>query len=145
VTGRLAGPQLLPAPDATHTRPATSRVPQTRAVQLPEPLVVDRLALLLTISLVRSADVRTFVPIEPKPMQILEQGMHECLRRAGLVGVLDAQNEASTHLPCGQEIEERSASVPEVKQTRRAWRETRDYEAGRHVLLRSLIRSVHGG
>ncbi|MNX71985.1 hypothetical protein D3C86_1033190 [compost metagenome] len=71
---------------------------------------VHRLALGLAIGTVRTADVRAFRPGEAGPAQRLEHLLLIFQRRAGGVGILDAQDELAAILLGEEVIEQRDVS-----------------------------------
>ena len=69
----------------------------------------------LEVGTVLAADPRTFVPIEAEPSQTLHDRLDRSLDLAGLVGVLDAQDELAA-VPTGEQPREQGgADVANVR------------------------------
>src|SRR4029450_6160613 len=60
----------------------------------PAPLAVDVHPLTLQIGPESAADLRSFIPVEPKPAHRLDRGMDVLVGHAGFVGVLNAKDKA---------------------------------------------------
>jgi len=87
-------------------------------------LVIQLAALRLVVGPVRSADLRTLVPLQSEPAQVFEQLLVRRLDVAGLVGVLDAQHEFPAQ-PLGQQVvEQRRPRSADVQIAGRRRRET---------------------
>ena len=72
----------------------------------------------LKVRRVRSADVRSFVPIEPEPAQPVEDAGHHFPRRPAGIGVFDAQHERPAMTPGVEPVEERGAGAADVQVSR---------------------------
>src|SRR5271157_2999220 len=72
----------------------------------------------LTIRCMGTADIRAFVPVETKPLQVFDKLSFEALFAALDVGVLDAQDHDAALLPCEQPVEKRGAGVADVQMSR---------------------------
>ena len=93
VIGALAGEQFL----------------GVRAVQV-QPLG-------LSIGSVRPADLRSFVPVQAKPAEILEHARLGLVRRALDVRIFDTKDESATGVSRHQPVEQRRAGVAHVQMT----------------------------
>src|SRR5690606_23666350 len=78
-------------------------------------LLVERPALRLEVGRVGPAYVRTLVPVESEPGELLEVPQHRLRARAGTVEVLDAHQESAAAQPGAGPGEERGAGVAEVQ------------------------------
>ena len=67
----------------------------TGGLQLPQIPLVDLIALTLEIRTEISADLRTFVPVEPEPAQPVVDRGRSFGRVARFVGILDAQDKCA--------------------------------------------------
>ena len=77
----------------------------------------------LPIRTVRAADVRSFVPVETKPPEAVENSGDHVRRRAFDVGVLDAKNERAAVATGVEPVEERRSSAADVQESCRRRRE----------------------
>jgi hypothetical protein len=64
---------------------------------------------------VRALEDDLFVPVEPEPAQPLEDGARGLVGGAGLVGVLDAEQELAAELAGEEPVEERGAGAADVE------------------------------
>jgi hypothetical protein len=69
----------------------------------------------LAVRAVRPLDVRPFVPIEPQPAKVVQDGELRLARRTPDVGVFDAQDERAVFTVREQPVEQRRARVPHVQ------------------------------
>src|SRR5207248_5288206 len=81
-------------------------------------------ALRLPIRLVRPAVVRTFIPIESEPAQIVEHHRFRLARRSRLVGVFDANDERATVPLREKPVEDCRARAADVEIAGRRWSKT---------------------
>ena len=124
ISRRLARGELPFARNAQLRLCTKAGIGQARGIQARQPFFVDGPTLLLAIHRVRAAHVRPLVPIDAQPVQVGEQGAHEILVGARLVGILDTQYESPAGLARGQVVQQRGAGVPEVQEPGRAGGET---------------------
>ena len=75
----------------------------------------DRAALGLAVRTVRPADVRPLVPVEPEPLERVEDVADVLLGGAVAVGVLDAEDERSAVMAREEPVEERGAGAADVE------------------------------
>ena len=78
-------------------------------------LDVERQPLGLAVGAVRPADVGAFIPVQTEPAQRVEDQFFGSLDGAGLVGVLDADDELSAEASGEQPVEEGGADVADVR------------------------------
>ena len=66
------------------------------------------------------------VPVEPEPLQAVEDRVNRCIRRARAIRIFDAQEEFSAVMPCKQPVEQGRTRAADMQETR--WRrgKTRD-------------------
>ena len=83
-------------------------------------LAIELETIALTIGGMRTTDVRTFIPIEAKPLQVFEKLALKALLAALDVRVLDAQDHDATLLPREEPVEQRGAGVTNVQMS--GWR-----------------------
>ena len=69
---------------------------------------------------------RLAVPVEPEPLEAVENGVHRGLRRALAVGVLDAQQERAAEPLRVEPVEQRRARAADVQEAGRGGREAGD-------------------
>src|SRR5260370_17420644 len=69
----------------------------------------------LRVGWIGSANVRTFVPIQPQPLEILQQLSFVARLTAFDVGVFDAKYERTVLLPRKKPVEERRSNIPDVE------------------------------
>src|SRR6185503_5782021 len=90
-------------------------------------LGVDREALGLPVGPVVAADLRSLVPVDPEPVQRVDDRAVALDGVAGQVGVLDAQHEGATVVTGEGPVEQGAADVPDVQVARRAgWKADAD-------------------
>ena len=77
----------------------------------------------LEVGLVRTANPRPFVPIEPEPPQAVEYAFDHLRRRPAGIGVLDAQHEHAAVTPRKQPVEERGPGAADMQIAGRGGRE----------------------
>src|SRR5579864_7301232 len=70
------------------------------------------------------ADIRPFIPIEPKPLQICDQLAFKACLAAVHVGVFDAEHHRSALLPRKQPVEQSGARIADVKMSSRGGSKT---------------------
>src|SRR5205085_3258383 len=63
----------------------------------------------------RTANIRSLVPIEPQPAQILQHHRLGLARRASLISVFDADDESAAVMLCEKPVEDRRARATDVK------------------------------
>ena len=80
-----------------------------------EPRVVDGLALALEIRPAGAVLAGAFVPVEAEPAHAVEDRLAGFLGVAGLVGVLDAQDERAAMFAGEEPVEERGACAADVE------------------------------
>src|SRR5207237_524228 len=88
----------------------------------------------LEVGRVRASHDRSLVPIEPEPLEAVDDRLFALLRAARLVGVLDAEHERALVLPRPQPVEQRGAGAPggrgrEADANHRGRRDSRSYSA----------------
>ena len=66
----------------------------------------------------RALEDGLLVPIEPQPREAVEDDLGVLVTGAGLVGVLDTQQELAAHVPGVEPIEEGGAGAPDVEVAR---------------------------
>ena len=71
-----------------------------------------------------SADVRTFVPIQPEPTQAVINRGRSFFGVARFIGVFDAQNKCAAVMPREKPVEKRRARAADVQITSRRWSKT---------------------
>ena len=89
---RLLIRQLLPAIALQFLLRAEAQIRLALAQQPLRMLAINRQPVALAIRRIRAADIRPFVPIQPQPLQVLEQLRLEARLAALHVGVFDAQD-----------------------------------------------------
>ena len=82
-------------------------------------VLVGRQPLALEIGSIRSADLRSFVPQQPQPTEVVENLAHRVLDVAGLVGVFNAQDERPAVLAGEQPVEQHRPRPADVQVSRR--------------------------
>ena len=120
--GRAAGPRDL---DLDLAPGAEARIEQPRCVEPAErrAVIVEMLGL---------ATDRP-VPIEAEPAQILDDGIRVFRAAAGMVDILDAQQETPAGLARRSPSLQRRADMPEMQIAGRARRKPGDDSVGAHV------------
>jgi hypothetical protein len=81
---------------------------------------------------VAATNVRSFVPLESQPAQVVECTLQHRLVAALSIRILDAQHETAATPARSEEIEQRRARIAQVETTARAGRESGDYSGRRH-------------
>ena len=84
-----------------------------------ETVAVEIEALGLVIGAIRASRLRPLVPVDPQPLQLLEEILLEGLGRPGPVGILDAQDKDAAVMPGVKPVEERRPRVADVEFPRR--------------------------
>ena len=87
-----------------------------RGLQALQVLLVDGRALALPVRAVGAANPRTLIPVHSKPAQARVDDIEELLAVAGLVGVLDPQDEDPTGMPGIEPVEERRAGAADMEE-----------------------------
>src|SRR5271157_5046955 len=77
-------------------------------------LTIEIETVALTIRSMRTTDVRAFVPVKAKPLQVFEELAFEALFAALDIGVLDAQNHDPAFLPREQPVKQRGTGVTDM-------------------------------
>ena len=67
--------------------------------------------------------IRAFIPVEPQPLQAVDDTVNGCLGRSLFVGIFNAQNQFAVMLPGKQPVEQHCPGPADVKITRGAGRE----------------------
>src|SRR4051812_25732628 len=65
-------------------------------------------------------DLRAFVPVQPQPVEAIEDVLLVCDRATGLIGVLEAEDEGAARVPGIQVVEQCRSRRPDVERTSRA-------------------------
>src|SRR6185436_9120726 len=92
--------------------------------QLHRMRAVDVQPLGLPVRAMIATGVRTLIPVESEPAQIVERRALGLLGRARDVGVLDAKDERTARAAGEQPVEERGARVADVQLSGGAWSES---------------------
>src|SRR4029079_19202612 len=95
--------------------------------QAPQHVAIDLAAFRLPVRCMRSADVRTFVVVQPKPVQRVQQGEIALLAVALGVGILQPEHEGSAHMTGVGPVEQRRSDEPDVGCARRRRAEPHAY------------------
>ena len=98
----------------------------------------------LKVRRVRSADVGSFVPIEPEPAQPVEDAGHHFPRGPAGIRVFDAQHERPAMTPGVEPIEERRAGAADVEVSRGGWSKADAEHRGNCTGIRDLGSGVPG-
>ncbi len=84
-------------------------------------------ALALPVRRARAADVRTLVPLQAHPAQVLEDGGFVPLLRAHSIGVVDAHHEVTLRVPGEEIVEQGRTRRADVQRACRARREAHSH------------------
>lgn len=95
---------------------AEARVRRPGILQTLECARVQCRALGLAVGLMRATDLRTLVPVEPQPRQILEDGRLEAALAPVGVRVLDAHDEGPAGTSRDQPVKQRRARTAEMQE-----------------------------
>ena len=69
----------------------------------------------LVVGAVRTAHPRPLIPVDPQPLQLVEEILFEGLGRPGPVGIFDAQHKDAAVMPREKPVEERRPRVADVE------------------------------
>jgi hypothetical protein len=117
ILGRPAGGKVLMAIAIELGRRAEAVIRVVARHQLVRVRRIQVHTLGLTVWSVRPADIRTLVPLEAEPSEILEDAALRFPCRSLGVGILDAQDECSVLAVREQPVEQRRAGVAHVQLT----------------------------
>ena len=83
--------------------------------QLVDVLLVDVLSFGLLVRAVVPADVRTFIPVDPQPVQVFDLRFSPAFNVSGGVSVFDSQNQSPLVVTCKQIVKQSSTRVTNVQ------------------------------
>src|SRR5207247_10511666 len=95
---------------------AEARIGESPLLELGKILAVDLTAMRLLVGTVRATGLRTFIPLQPEPAQILHQCERVFFMAAHGVGVFEPQQKYTTVSAREQEVEQCREHVPELQQ-----------------------------
>ncbi len=131
LVGHLLGAQCIQTLTGTETAEGVPLLNQLLAM-----LMIDGAALTLTVRTVGTADVRTFIPLQPKPAQRVENLLLGGSAGAHLVGIFDTQDKLAAVLAGKALIEQRNVGGADVRITGRG---RRNAGTNSHGLSRSGV------
>ncbi len=112
---RRARPARPPAPPRCSSRGR----PFPAAIRRSRQIAVEIETFGLVVGTVRAAHPRPLVPVDPQPLQFIEEILLEGLGRPGPVGILDAQHKDAAVMPREKPVEKGRPRVADVELPRR--------------------------
>ena len=106
----------------------------TGILQLLQILFVNRIALALKIRAEITANMRTFVPVQPEPMQAVINRGRSFLGVARFIRILDAENKCPAVMAREEPVEKRRARAADMQVTSRRWSKT-NTNSGIHTII----------